>query len=298
MLMRKLFLTLLVLASSLGSALSVRALQEYTEIQDQDRGMCDYIPFDIANIPGYFSVKHQMAKYGIAGQDDQTGYQFAQLSQAVFGEVQEVLEQLEFDVQALYILKLNQKWCASAKGAVITNSCIFIDEASWRNLDTDFKGTDIFELKKYILRRAIAQYKRGSYGKKIATKLLISAALGFAMYHAMPHVNDFIEKQDKELGISAAISSAIPTVVANVCSALYIPTILSYVGSMKLSSLLGIPVRLSSIIRLPAQWILDRVIARPVCSYLDYKAEQDALNGSNKDLVYKYNKQLGTVNHT
>lgn len=170
------------------------SLSGYTTIHKTHRGYSDYIPMDIAYIPSLFSVRHQMAKYGIEKPEklQGTGYEFAQLSNAVFADVASILGELKFDIQSSYILKLNPAWRGNATTVIVTNSCIFIDEDEWLSFNrpecqagfaklVKDKGWDVAdpirEIKKYMLKRALAHYKNGTYRKKVASKLLVEQRL-------------------------------------------------------------------------------------------------------------------------
>lgn len=276
----------------------------YTTVLDQDRGYCDYIPFDIAYIPSLFSVSHQMAKYGIA-REDGDGYQFEQLYQPVFEDVEKLLKELGVNAASdFYILKLHPKWRNHSTTIIVTNSCLFVDEDEWCKLGNSLfvngfkaeikkKGWNVADpvrtVKRYLLKRALSHYKRGSYRKKVASKLVVGAILGFAMYKTMPAITGYIAKQDTDLGITKAIGDSAPT-LTNVCTTLCIPSILKFVGSGTIFSIIASEIG----------GLLHKFTTAPLWAYMDRKAEEDAV-GSEKDTIKKviagYNSVQRTVNN-
>ncbi len=281
----------------------------YTTILEDDRGYTDDIPLDIAYVPSLFSVRYQMAKYGIAKSKESngTGYEFEQLSNPVFCDVQTILQELEFDIQSAYILKLNPKWRNNATTVLITNSCIFIDEDEWKAFDNPqllagFKkrvqeqqldvDDPIRSIKKYVMKRALAHYQNGTYSKKIASKLVVGAALGLIMAKTMPHVTGYIGL--KSLGVTTALSNGVAP-LAHVCSKL--PGFIQWTGSaafsvMKWSGKTVGSIMLSSTIADQLRDVMHRVSTKPYWGYLDRNAEYQAVADEpqdNKKLLVSYN---------
>lgn len=211
-----------------------------------------YLP----SISSFFSVQHQMARYGIEKEEKTSNdqslmsditqslkccYEFEQLSNAIFSDVQSILEELKFDIQSVYILKLNPKWRGHATTVVVTNACIFIDEDEWKTFDNPqliagFKKivqeqqleviNPVHSIKKYIMKRALAHYQNDTYRKKEASKLAIRATLGSIMAKTMPHVTDYVGL--KSSGVITALSNRM-TPLTNLCSKL--PGFVQWTGS-------------------------------------------------------------------
>lgn len=277
---------------------TLEPIYDYTTIHQAHRGYSDYIPMDIAYIPSLFSVRHQMARYGIEKSEELegSGYEFAQLSDPVFADVATVLRELKFDIQSMYILKLNPRWRGNATTVIVTNSCLFIDEDEWLSFDrpechagfakiVKDKGWDVAdpirEIKKYVLKRSLAHYKNGTYCKKITSKLLVGAALGLIIYKTMPQVTDYISQKNDDIGATQAICNAAP-MFTSLCSTLYIPSILKSIGSMTLSSIIGGQLR----------DVFHSVLTKPFWGHMDRAAEHAAVvdaTPGNKNLLVSYN---------
>lgn len=289
----KQIVTMLVL---MGICFQLHAMQVYKTIDTVDRSFTDHIPFDIAYVPSLFSVRHQMAKYGIEKQDG-TGYEFAQLSASVHKEVLDVLQELNFDYSATYILKLHPQLSTKATSVIVTNACIFIDEQEWLRLsDPDLhfkfaqlveeKGWDVTDpvraIKKYILKRAIAHYKNGTYRIKVASSLVVGAALAVAVHKASSSVHEFVAEKNADLGVTDTLSSAMPT-LASVCSACYVPALFKFVAQAVVSSIIGDQLR----------GLAHGAVTGPLWKHLDKKAEQDTIASEQQDtkkLLVSYNK--------
>ncbi len=300
---------LAILLFGIGAQLS--AMQcGYTTILQDDRGYTDDIPLDIAYIPSLFSVRYQMAKYGIERptEDNGTGYEFEQLSNPVFKDVHDILQELKFDIQSAYILKLNPKWRNNATTAIVTNSCIFIDENEWKAFDnpqlfTGFKkvvqeqkldvADPIRSIKKYVINRALVHYQNGTYRKKVASKLVVGAALGLIMAKTMPHVTGYLGVKSLG-GATTALSNSVAP-LTNLCTKL--PLCIQWTGSTAFSILkwtgaqIGV-MTLSSTIGNQLRDVMHRCTTKPYWGYLDRTAEHQAVvdeTQDNKKLFVSYN---------
>lgn len=270
----------------------------FSTILDKDRGIADVLPFDMCYLSSFFSVRYQMARYGIAmpGQWEGTGYEYAQLSNPVYTQVSALLKELNFDIQSTYILRLHPAWKNGTTTVIATNACIFIDEEEWLTLDhphykEQFKALSklhnwdvddpIKEIKKYILKRALAHYNQGTYRKKVASKLLVGATLGFVAYKSISHLNEYMGAKDAELGISDSIAQAIPT-ISNICSKLFITTFAKWWASVTLSTIIGDQIR----------GAFQSTCALPYWRHLDSSAEYKAVSQEPNDvkqLLASYN---------
>ncbi|MGE0010559.1 MAG: hypothetical protein AB7F19_01180 [Candidatus Babeliales bacterium] len=297
--MKRIVLFLALIGAS--APLAAMDQQGYTPIHEAHRGYSDYIPFDIAYIPSLLSVRHQMAKYGIAKQDG-TGYEFAQLSNPVYQEVKSLLKELNFEDSSIYILKLNPQVSGNATSVLITNSCIFIDEAEWLTLNTPemrahfeniaqeqgrYVADPVRTIKKYILKRAITHFNNGTYRTKVASKLIVGAVLAVIVHKTMAHVTDFAAQQDQSLGVTQAVCNAAPA-LASACSAVCIPGLLKFAGSLTLSSIIGDQLR----------GIMHSIVTRPFWRQLDTSAEQEVIAAEPevaKKFLVSYNKHQATL---
>lgn len=280
----------------IGTCFQLNAMDAgYTTIHKAHRGFTDYIPMDIAYVPSLFSVRHQMAKYGIE-KENGTGYEFAQLSKEVYNEVTSLLKELNFKYSSTYILKLNPAFADKATSVIVTNTCIFVDEDEWRSLSSPAllqgftalvkeKSWDVTDpvrtIKKYILKRAITHYNNGTYRIKVASSLVVGAALAVVVHKATSSLNEFVADKNADLGMTEAISSAVPT-LASVCSALYIPSLLKVAAQITVSSIIGDQLK----------GLAHGAITAPLWKHLDKKAEQETIASEQHDakkLLVSYN---------
>lgn len=233
------------------------------------KSIFDKVPQKLAyflyGLPEFFSVKHQLYTYGIATGDDQ----YAPLDQSVQDEVLAYLKETTVNPSEILIMQLNAQ--QQNEAFVVTNGCIFIDQAWWQSIDTD-AGDAAAEVKKFFITLMAEQFEKGQYRKHLATKILVdgvivSAVIGIATYTIAPIICSWMASNVPGTTWLENMSTGIAATANSTCDQFYSPSLCIAAGKTAWSSILAPGVG-------PA---LHAVLSAPVARYLALKASSKAL---------------------
>ncbi|MGE0010560.1 MAG: hypothetical protein AB7F19_01185 [Candidatus Babeliales bacterium] len=241
---------------------SIPALQVKSSIFDR-------IPKQIAGylygLPEFFSVKQQLAAYGIPTATE--GY--LELDPAVYAEIAPLLKEADLDPADIFMLQLDKEKAQEAPGFIVTNGGIFIDQAWWLSLKTH---ENALEIKKFFSALMVEQYAQGQYRKKLAVKMvvdgiLVSTVIGIVSYTLAPSLCSWMAESVPGTAWLETISTGIATTANQTCDQFYSPSLCIMAGKTAWSSLLTPGVG-------P---LVNAVITAPVARYLAEQARAKAL---------------------
>ncbi len=232
-------------------------------------------------IPEFFSVKQQCALYGIENKDG--GYE--PLDAEILAELQ-VFFGPQIHLKAVTFAALNPEKAEEVPGFIVTNGCIFVDQAWWRSLALEETPSDI---KKFFANVMIEQFKNGNYRKELATKiivdgLLVSAVIGLVTYTVAPSLCTFLADKVPGGMLLDSLSNSIATTATQTCDQFYSPSLCMMAGKTVWSSLLapGVGPLVHGALTAPvARYLVQQAHTRALERLVDKEAIAACCSGSD-----------------